>query len=70
MLGEFYRPIRRSRCGVAVPVIRPEPSRNVVLPLLSVVAVPVIRPGAIMSLRIGRNVGALDAGDGVGRVKR
>jgi hypothetical protein len=29
---------------VAVPVVRPEPSRNVVVPLLSVVTVPLIRP--------------------------
>ena len=29
---------------VAVPVVRPEPSRNVLVPMLSVVTVPVIRP--------------------------
>jgi hypothetical protein len=29
---------------VAVPVVRPEPSRNVLVPLLSVVTVPVVRP--------------------------
>ena len=29
---------------VAVPVVRPVPSRNVLVPLLSVVTVPVMRP--------------------------
>src|SRR6266704_978017 len=37
----------------AVPVVRPVPSRNVVVPLLSVVAVPVVRPLASRNVVCG-----------------
>jgi hypothetical protein len=40
------------RGGEAVPVIRPVPSRNVVVPLLSRVAVPVVRPEPSRNVRV------------------
>jgi hypothetical protein len=41
------------RRGVeAVPVVRPEPSRNVVVPFESVVAVPVVRPEPSRNVRV------------------
>jgi hypothetical protein len=37
---------------VAVPVVRPLASRNVVVPLLSLVAVPVVRPVPSRNVRV------------------
>jgi hypothetical protein len=48
--SEDHRPIRRSRSRV--PVIRPELSRNVVVPFESVLAVPVIRPEPSRNVRV------------------
>ena len=36
----------------AVPVVRPPPSRNVIVPLLSRVAVPVVRPDPSRNVRV------------------
>jgi hypothetical protein len=42
----------RSRGDVAVPVVRPEASRNVVVPFESMVAVPVVRPVPSRNVRV------------------